>query len=455
MLTENALVRRFNDIDATARNLGGLTVLALGGLALNHGVAVPVAALIMLFAGLISIAIPEAIAAAITIAIPLVFHPIAIRTQHFSLLELSLVCGICGLAARTALGVLSSRSLEPVLSLVRPWEISGVAVLLVLVSLFSLTTIADHRHLAESERSLRVVIVEPLFMLLIARDLVRRGRIWFTIGAMFGMGCLVSALALRDIVSGQSVVLADGVARAKGPYPHPNNLALYLDRVALLALGVAIVDRGKRRWIAPVAGALLLGMALTLSRGAALAGFAGLAAIVAIARPRHGWRWFGAAVVAAVGVFLIFAATRFTANGGGGAESSRVLIWRSSIKMLKDHPIFGVGLDQFLYQYGRRYVSPDGWLERYTSHPHNFVLDVWLSLGIAGLVTFAGLIVAVVRRARLAIADFGSDRAIAIGAIAALAGGLAHGLVDNSFFLADIATLTWIMIALLEYRETA
>ena len=80
-------------------------------------------------------------------------------------------------------------------------------------------------------------------------------------------------LALRDVVSGQGVVLADGVARAKGPYPHPNNLALYLDRVAPMAVAVAIVDQGKRRLMTPVAGILLVGLALTLSRGAALAAF--------------------------------------------------------------------------------------------------------------------------------------------------------------------------------------
>jgi putative inorganic carbon (HCO3(-)) transporter len=454
MVVESALARRFNAIDATSRNFGGLAVLVLAGFALSGGLPLVAVAAVVAIGGLIAIAIPEAIAAGVTVAIPLVFHPVAIRNQHFSLLELALLCGIGGLAIRTAYTVLTSRTIEPVLALVRPWGISAVVVVLVLVSLFSLSTVADHRHLAESERSLRVVIVEPIFALLILRDLVRRGKLWFAVSAMLGMGCVVSALAFRDIVSGQSVVLADGVARAKGPYPHPNNLALYLDRVALLALGLAIVDRARRRWTVPAAGVLLFGMALTLSRGAALAGFVGLAIIIAIARPRHGWRWFGAAVIAAVSVFLVFAATRFTANGGAGAESSRALIWRSSINMVKDHPIFGVGLDQFLYQYGRRYVLPEGWPERYTSHPHNFVLDVWLSLGLAGLATFAGLIVVAARRARLALTAVG-QRAVAIGAVAALAGGLAHGLVDNSFFLADIATLTWIMIALIEYREPA
>lgn len=440
---------------SVAQNVGGLSLLALGGFALSRGVPLAAAALILFISGLVAVFIPEAIAAGIAIAIPLIFHPVTIGSQHFSLLELALICAIGGFGVRTVVAMIANGAKRPLIVLLAPWEITAAAVLLALVSIFSLATVADHRHLAESERSLRVVIIEPIFALLVFRDLVRRGRLWFATAALLGMGCLVSALALRDVASGQSVVLADGVARAKGTYPHPNNLALYLDRVALLALGLAIVDAARRRWLAPAAGVLVLGMALTLSRGAALAGFAGLAVIIALARPRHGWRWFGAAAIAAIAAFLLFAATRFTANGGGATESSRVLIWRSSIHMLQDHPIFGVGLDQFLYQYGRRYVSPDGWSERYTSHPHNFVLDVWLSLGIAGLAAFALLIAAVVRRAWLAMRSQRSNRAFVIGAAAALAGGLAHGMVDNSFFLPDIATLTWIMIALIEARETA
>lgn len=455
MLLELPIARRLAGVDELTKNIAGFGVLVAGALALSRNLPLPAAALIVAVSGLIAIVAPEAIASGVVAAIPLIFHPFAIHNQHFSLLELALVCAIGGLGVRSLWAMARGAAKETIRDLFVPSSISIVAILVIAVSLFSLTTVADHRYLAESERSLRVVIVEPIFALLVVRDLVRRGRIWFVTAVMLGMGCVVSALALRDIVSGQSVVLADGVARAKGSYPHPNNLALYLDRVALLGLGLAIVDRTRRRWTAPVAAVLVLGMALTLSRGAALAGFVGLAAIIAIARPRHGWRWFGAGVAAAAVAFAIFAATRLTANGGGGTESSRVLIWRSSINMLKDHPIFGVGLDQFLYQYGRRYVLPDGWPERYTSHPHNAVLDVWLSLGLAGVAVFTGLVVAVATRAVRAVRAAPKPNGFVVGAIAALAGGLAHGMVDNSFFLPDLATLTWIMIALLEWREPA
>ena len=102
MLIDTALLRRFNAIAETTRNLIGLGLLALGGFALSRNLPLPAAALMILIAGLVAIAAPEAIAAGTTIAIPLIFHPVAIRNQHFSLLELALICGIGGLAVRTA-----------------------------------------------------------------------------------------------------------------------------------------------------------------------------------------------------------------------------------------------------------------------------------------------------------------------------------------------------------------
>jgi O-antigen ligase len=151
-------------------------------------------------------------------------------------------------------------------------------------------------------------------------------------------------------------------------------------------------------------------------------------------------------------LFAAVAGDRLFATGTAGATSSRELIWRSSLHMAGDHPVYGVGLDQFLYQYAPRYVSPAGWPERYTSHPHNLILDFWLRLGLAGVALLSGIValctwqVIRLRRSR----DHSAHWALAVAAASLLAGGAAHGLVDNGFFLPDLAVLTWIAIALLE-----
>ena len=57
--------------------------------------------------------------------------------------------------------------------------------------------------------------------------------------------------------------------------------------------------------------------------------------------------------------------------------------------MLRDFPSRGIGLDQFLWLNRSRYIDPHIWNERYTSHPHNLLLDSWLSLGLPGLALLA------------------------------------------------------------------
>lgn len=123
--------------------------------------------------------------------------------------------------------------------------------------------------------------------------------------------------------------------------------------------------------------------------------------------------------------------------------------------MLRDFPITGIGLDQFLWLNQSRYIDPRIWNERYSSHPHNLVLDSWLSLGVAGLFLLFGFIIVgawtawQARTGRLVLSPW------QLGALGCLAAGLGHGMVDNGYFLADLSAMTWLAIALLIGRHPA
>jgi O-antigen ligase len=269
------------------------------------------------------------------------------------------------------------------------------------------------------------------------------------VATAIGAGIAVGIAGLVQLITQSGVVVADGVERATGPYTHPNNLALYLDRIALLDLGLAVGLRREARL--PMAAALLcgLGLAATLSRGAAIAYLAGAVFVVGFSKVRHGLRWIGAGSAIAVAIVAVVAGQRLLDRGAEGSKSSRELVWSAAVRMIEDHPITGVGLDQFFNQYGRRYVDPAGWPERYTSHPHNVLLDFWLGLGIAGVVVLVLMIAALLLLARRQPV-IEREKAIWLGAAGALIGGATHGMLDNSFFLPDLAALTWLMVALLE-----
>jgi len=127
----------------------------------------------------------------------------------------------------------------------------------------------------------------------------------------------------------------------------------------------------------------------------------------------------------------------------------RLRLWQSAAAMVRDHPWFGVGLDNFLYLYRDRYVARDAAQERFLSHPHNFVLDWWTRLGLPGLVLFGFLALGNLRTGARAIARAGPDRTLAVAALGMQIYALAHGLVDNVFFLVDLAVVWWIGQAVL------
>ncbi|MDQ2806634.1 MAG: O-antigen ligase family protein, partial [Chloroflexota bacterium] len=121
------------------------------------------------------------------------------------------------------------------------------------------------------------------------------------------------------------------------------------------------------------------------------------------------------------------------------------------------HPIFGIGLDQFLNQYQQYLIDAhiqldaDHSAERWLSHPHDLILDWWLSLGIIGLLVAGWIAVRAVRGA-LVLSRRTDVRtaALARAALAGLTVAAVHGLVDNAYFLGDLALTCWFFAALLQ-----
>ena len=118
----------------------------------------------------------------------------------------------------------------------------------------------------------------------------------------------------------------------------------------------------------------------------------------------------------------------------------------------------GVGLDNFLYYYGD-YIRSGAEVDRWLSHPHNIVLDFLSRLGILGFACGVWLIAGFWRTAIGAYRKLAADRdgrALCVGLMALVADMLAHGLVDHSFFLLDLAYAFLLALALVQYlRSTA
>jgi O-antigen ligase len=254
-------------------------------------------------------------------------------------------------------------------------------------------------------------------------------------------------------------ILAEGVQRATSVYGHPNNLGLYMDRVWPLALALGVGLLGARReggrlgFYLACATLGALGVLASFSKGALLGGLVALPLLAALtAGP--GWvrRGLLAATAAALvlGVVAALALGVERLNPLGETSGIRLSTWSSALRMALDHPLLGVGLDQFGRLYPQ-YIDPAlaSTNEINTAHPHNLVLDIWLRMGLLGLAAFGLLLAHLFRLLRPHLRPAGSAP-LALGIAAALVAALAHGLVDSFYFWPDLAFALWMFVALAE-----
>jgi O-antigen ligase len=272
-----------------------------------------------------------------------------------------------------------------------------------------------------------------------------------------------------------NIVADGGVRRVLSVYGHPNNLGLYLGRVWPLAAAIAISDFKpqivdasvrfgssianlrftlSRAWLCLGAALLCLGgIVVSFSRGAWLGV---LAALAVLALPTLRARLGSRAAPALVGlgvVLLALAGLGLTVRGdvAGGSTPIRLLLWREAIGYIRLHPL-GIGLDQFLYYHdpnsGRSLIDQllMNTSEQYAAHPHNMLLDTWLRLGPLGVAALGWLLVRFFAAGRARLSD-----PVALGALAAMTAALVHGLVDNFYFVPDLALAFWLLVALVEY----
>jgi O-antigen ligase len=204
--------------------------------------------------------------------------------------------------------------------------------------------------------------------------------------------------------------------------------------------------------VAFLAATLSVGAAvgLTFSLGAWLGTAAALVGMLLAARRRRPALALGVLTLCGAlgtGVLSEMGLLPERVNPFRATSGVRVELWLSSLAMLRDHPLLGVGLDNFGYLYYHVYLRPGGTPEPNLSHPHNWVLHLWLQIGLLGLIAFCWLLWRLFTNLRSAL-DAPATRWLAVGIVGAAVDTLIHGLLDNSYFLTDLAFLWWILLSL-------
>ncbi len=302
-------------------------------------------------------------------------------------------------------------------------------------------------------------VFAPVLYFVMARSVFRDkpSLIPFALRAMLVSGAVLSFFALKQVWTGEYLTL-DG--RASGPFESANYLSLYLGPLVLYAI-LALKESektGERIFLGLAGGLCLLGLYFTFSYAAWLALFAALALAVLLYVRRKGkrvfWMTLGGLVVVGLGVLLSEMGSekfaQFLEYGERSSTGVRVQVYEISLALIRENPLFGIGLGQFEQQYQEVALRVLGEVpfEWNMLHPHNVFLAFWLNMGLAGLVAFVWLC----GRALLWLTEFSGEasnkkeRPLAALMLVVI---LVHGLFDTPYFKNDLAFQFWLFMAIL------
>ena len=314
-----------------------------------------------------------------------------------------------------------------------------------------------------------------ILVFFVARDLstrfAERSLYWTTVWPLLIVATFEAALGCVQ------AFIPGGEGLARGTYPSRDHYAGLLELVVPFALlyPAAIMQRTNAHYgswaasafkacsVLAVAAAILTAIIYSLSRMGFLAMLAGLfvAGSLVLSRNRNATAAGPLAnrrkylpVVSVAGIVflgLIYLPTdaliaRFSdlTKAEGLNADTRALIWRESLSLARDFPVFGCGLGGFESCFLRyKTAAPMGTV----SYAHNDYLQILAEMGVlafgAGLLLAFGILRTAVRNAiHAASAD---ERYLSVACAAALVAILLHSTVDfNLYRPANATAVAWI-----------
>lgn len=315
-----------------------------------------------------------------------------------------------------------------------------------------------------------------LFFALMARILRSpRIRSWM-MTLLLHISLIVSAYGVKQWFSGPAALAtwvdpASPLSKTPRVYSflgNPNLLASYL----LPAIAFSIVAMFAWRGLLPKALALTMFVVniYCLFRTGSLGGWIGLGmmAVTLIVLLWYWWieylppfwrKWLLPIVFGGMAGLLLLAIQldegvrlrvfRLFVGRGDSSNNFRINVWSSVVQMISDRPILGIGPGNTAFNK----IYPQYMRPRFSAlSAYSILLEVAVETGLIGFCCFFWLIVVTfnqgVQQLRRLRALANPDGFWLVGAIASMAGILAHGLVDTVWYRPEVNTLWWLMVAI-------
>lgn len=233
---------------------------------------------------------------------------------------------------------------------------------------------------------------------------------------------------------------------------NPNLLAGFL--VTMMALGASMgykADRMKGKIIffglVAMFGACLL---LTYSRGAWLSLLAVIGVYGILCNRKIFWLLILLPIAMLCGHDAVLERIMSIINPTDTSSTLRLALWESTIAMIMDKPILGIGWGSYWLVYPEYDFFVNN-ADVKIFHAHNMYLNIAAEIGIPGLLVFLSIMYGHVR---LALAVFKGvfeswSSGLMLGIIAAIGGIIINGFTDYVMFNIQLSMLYWLLNGLI------
>ncbi len=134
---------------------------------------------------------------------------------------------------------------------------------------------------------------------------------------------------------------------------------------------------------------------------------------------------------------------------GEEIDSRMFHFWRPGWQMVRDHPVFGVGIGSYYWLLWIYLDFPSD--KRIYENAHNYFLQIWSELGTVGLVSFL-LILAIVLRGGIQVfmrVEERHWRLVTLGLVGGIAGFLLTHLTSHAMVLLEMQFIFWSFVAII------
>ena len=238
-------------------------------------------------------------------------------------------------------------------------------------------------------------------------------------------------------------------ARIYSTLDNPNNFAEYLVMFLPLCISYMIIAKSENKKL--VIGCIIalgvFNLVYTLARASYIVFALGMVVYVMLVKKRL--IPFGFIAAIAIIPFLPdFIINRLLTIGTDTSSEYRMLIWGASLRMVENYWVSGIGIGPAAFR--NVYLIYAHRLAERALHSHNLLLNIFIEMGIGGILSFLLLMLATVKNSLKAYFDTKDSyyRVLLSGCIAALVAIAFFGAVEYIWFYPRVMLTFWVVMGI-------